>query len=338
MEWIGPLSLSSGPVAWPARRAAAMARRRASSARFRRTSSIRLRSCCRPSSWARSAWRALSASAWASARRSTRFETCCSAAVACASSPCLVSRFCGRRLALGGDLGLGLLDLLLLHGEQGPGGLEPVEDDRLLVDDVLHGVELAGQLRRVLGGEHHREAHQRRVALLVVLHDDLAERLLLGDDLLAAGHQVVPGVLEPGDRRVELGLHLLVENLGGGELAARLGEVRLRGVELAPGRRELGGGVPELGAGLVEGLVGAADLLLDLVLLLLQLPGLLRHRLDGVLLATLVVVRGGHRDGRHPEQQAARQEGREDARPLRAGEGAKHGICLVDSGEEATRR
>ena len=55
------------------------------------------------------------------------------------------------------------------------------------------GVELAGQLGRVLRGQHHRETHQRRVAGLVVLHDDLAERLLLVDDLLPAGGEVRHG-------------------------------------------------------------------------------------------------------------------------------------------------
>ncbi len=229
--------------------------------------------------------------------------------------PLLGAQVLGRRLALLGHLDLGVLDLLLLHGEQGTGRLEPVEDDRLLVDDVLHGVELAGQLGGVLGGQHHRQAHQRRVAGLVVGDDDLAELLLLVRDLGAAGGQVLAGLGEPGDGRLELGLHLLVEDLGGGQLTAGLGQVRLRAVELDLRALERRDRLPGPGGRLVEVVLGTGDLALDLVLLVLQVVG----------------DRERHR--RHPQQQAAGEQRGQRARTGTTGEGAKHRSALIVRGK-----
>ena len=216
-------------------RAAAAARRRASSARFLRIAAIRSRSGSGSAAWpGRPAWpsRPPAAASWRAAP--TSLATCASAASACASSPCLRSRFSAAALRCSATSALAVLDLLLLHGEQDLGRLEPVEDRRLLVDDVLHRVQLAGELGGVLGGEHHGEPHQRRVALLVVATTIWPSVVLLLGDFCRPGVEVRARLLEPGDGGVELGLHLPVERLGRGELAAGLGEVRLRARRAGP--------------------------------------------------------------------------------------------------------
>ena len=123
-------------------------------------------------------------------RRAQRDQvaTCCLGGLRPAPrGPACARRFSAAALRCLATSTLASSTSLLLHGEQRARRLELVEHDRLLVDDVLHGVQLAGELGGVLRGEHHRQAHQRRVAGLVVLHHDLGRASAAGRRLLAAG-------------------------------------------------------------------------------------------------------------------------------------------------------
>ena len=81
--------------------------------------------------------------------------------------------------------------------------------------------------------EHHRQAHQRRVAGLRSWDDDLAELvLLLAAIFFAARGEVRPGLREAGFAATSLACICWSSDLGGRELAAGLREVGLRGVEL----------------------------------------------------------------------------------------------------------
>ena len=98
-----------------------------------------------------------------------------------------------------------------------------------------------------------------------LLHPDLG-----GPQLLLALREPVDGDVELGLGLDELGLHLCVPSLGGGELAPGRPEVLLGGVELALGLLERGDGAGELLAGLVVRLLGVTELAVDASLLPLE--------------------------------------------------------------------
>ena len=148
---------------------------------------------------------------------------------ACARAPARCTRFSAAALRCCGDLDLGVLDLLSCTVEQRLGGLEPVEHDGLLVDHVADGVELAGEVGGVLGVEHHREPISDGSPSGSSARHDLGRAVRCWRRPSRGRPR---GRRGPGSSarlgRDELGLHLLVEDLGGRELALGLGEVRLR--------------------------------------------------------------------------------------------------------------
>ena len=124
----------------------------------------------------------------------------------------------------------------------------------------LDGVAEAHLLRepgRALAAEQVAEGLQAAVALLQRLDGELLHPDLRRRELLLALVETGDGGVELGLALHQLGLHLLVARLGGGELAAGRAEVRLGGVELALGRPQRRDGAGELLARLVVGLLGA---------------------------------------------------------------------------------
>ena len=205
----------------------------------------------------------------------------------------------GGGLALLLDLHLRVLDLALLDREQGARGLELVEGGGLAVDQVADRLQLRGEVGRVLRLEHRPQPDQLRVGLLHALGGHLGEQPPLDLDLLAALAQRHLGLHQ-------LALHLLVQRLGGGQLAPGDGQRRSGPVQLGPGGLQCAVGLGRGLRGVLQVGPGGHHPLLDLVLLVLEIVGV------------------GDRHGGRSRGHGERDRGREDALPRGGGEVADH--------------
>ena len=179
----------------------------------------------------------------------------------------------GGLLALLGDLGRRLLDLVLVDLQQHLGRAQVVVLVVLTEDQRAVGLALPGDVGGRLRVEDRGERQQGGVTLLVDVGDRVDHQLLLGRQGRLAGGHVGLGLREPGLGRGEGGLHLLVlllRDLEPGPYVAQLG-ARLDQLLAGPGQGP--GGAPERGARLLQRLVGLLDLVLGLLLLVAQLAG-----------------------------------------------------------------
>ena len=154
--------------------------------------------------------------------------------------------------------------------------------------------------------EHRPQPDQLRVGLLHALGGHLGEQPLLDLDPLAARTQVVAGLAQCHLGLHQLVLHLLVQRLGGGQLAPGDGQRRAGLVQLGPGRVQCAVSLGRGPRGVLQVCLGRLQTLLDLVLLVLEV-------------VRVGVGRGGRCRG-HGE----RDRGRQEALPRGGGEVANH--------------